>query len=108
MNEHLETLECSDDPLIVQRPPAAPLDTLRGVGTGRYNGVDGFTIEFTLLDSGEPGTSDEAAILIYEMANPTNVVLNVPRQPMDGGNLQAPPVARVRHGSQERAGDART
>lgn len=89
MNEHLETLECSDDPLIEQRPPAAPLDTLRGVGTGRYNGVDGFTVEFTLVDSGEPGTSDEAAILIYETANPTNVVLNVPQQPMDGGNLQA-------------------
>lgn len=87
--EHLETVECSDDPLIDQTPPPAPLDTLVGVGTGRYNGTDGYTIEFTLVDYGEPGSSDRAALLIYETANPTNVVLNVPLQLMSGGNLQA-------------------
>jgi hypothetical protein len=89
MLEHLETVACTDDPAIIQAPPAAPLDTLVGVGTGRYNGVDGYTIEFTLVDYGEPGTSDQAALLIYETANPGNVVLNVPLQLMTGGNLQA-------------------
>lgn len=90
MTEHLTTTECSDDPDIVQAPPPAPLDTLKGVGTGRYNGVDGFTIEFTLVDAGEPGKGrDKAALLIYETANPGNVVLDVPLQLLTGGNLQA-------------------
>lgn len=89
MTEHLETVDCSDSPDIIQFPPDAPLDTLIGIGTGRYNGQDGFTIEFTLVDAGEPGREDMAALLIYETANPSNVVLNVPLQLMDGGNLQA-------------------
>lgn len=87
--EHLETVSCTDDPNIIQAPPPAPLDTLVGVGTGRFNNVDGFTIEFTLVDAGEPGTEDEMAILIYETANPANVILEVPKQKLDGGNLQA-------------------
>jgi hypothetical protein len=89
MTEHLTTVACTDDPNIVQAPPAAPLDTLIGVGTGRYNGADGYTIEFTLVDAGEPGTNDRAALLIYETANPGIVVLNVPLQNLSGGNLQA-------------------
>ena len=89
MTQHLVTVECSDDPGIIQAPPAAPLDTLIGVGTGKFNGQDGFTIEFTLVDAGEPGTDDEAGMLIYETANPANVVLDVPVQKLDGGNLQA-------------------
>jgi hypothetical protein len=89
MTEHLTTIACTDDPAIDQTPPAAPLDTLIGVGTGRYNGVDGYTIEFTLVDAGEPGTSDEAALHIFETANPANVVLDVPLQLITGGNLQA-------------------
>jgi hypothetical protein len=89
MTEHLTTVECSDDPNIIQAPPVAPLDTLIGVGTGRYNGKDGYTIEFTLQDYGEPGTDDKMAIKIYETANPANVVLNVPLQNLTGGNLQA-------------------
>ena len=89
MTEHLTTVECSDSPDIVQFPPAAPLDTLIGVGTGRYNGTDGYTIEFTLVDYGEPGSSDRMRIFIYETANPANVVLNVPLQLLTGGNLQA-------------------
>jgi hypothetical protein len=89
MTEHMTTVECSDDPNIIQAPPAAPLDTLIGVGAGRYNGEDGYTIEFTLQDYGEPGTDDKMAIKIYETANPANVVLNVPLQKLTGGNLQA-------------------
>ena len=89
MTEHMTTVECSDDPNISQAPPDAALDTLKGVGTGRYNGADGYTIEFTLVDAGEPGRDDMMAILIYETANRANVVLNVPLQRLDGGNLQA-------------------
>jgi hypothetical protein len=88
--EHLQTVRCSDDPAIAQPPPAAPIDTLVGVGTGRYNNRDGFTILFTLVDGGEPGRSvDQAAIFIYETANPANVVLDVPLGAINGGNLQA-------------------
>jgi hypothetical protein len=89
MTEHLTTVECSDDPAIIQDPPPAPLDTLVGVGTGRYNGTDGYTIEFTLVDYGEPGRNDRAALRIYETADPANVVLHVPLQVLTGGNLQA-------------------
>jgi hypothetical protein len=89
MTEHLETVSCTDDPDIIQAPPPAPLDTLVGVGTGRHNNVDGFTIEFTLVDAGEPGVDDEMAILIYETANPANVALEVVKQKLTGGNLQA-------------------
>ena len=89
MTEHLTTVACTDDPNIIQAPPVAPLDTLIGVGTGRYNGANGYTIEFTLQDFGEPGSSDRMAIKIYQTANPSNVVLNVPLQVLSGGNLQA-------------------
>jgi hypothetical protein len=89
MTEHLRTVTCSDDPNIIQAPPAAPLDTLVGVGTGRYNGADGYTVEFTFVDYGEPGSSDQAALKVYQTANPANVVLNVPLQLLSGGNLQA-------------------
>lgn len=41
MTEHLETLACSDDPAIIPAPPPALLDTLVGVGTGRYSGTPG-------------------------------------------------------------------
>lgn len=89
MTEHLVTVSCTDDPAIIEAPPEAPLDTLIGVGTGRYNGNDGYTIEFTMVDYGEPGRDDQMRIYIYETANPGNVVLNVPLQILSGGNLQA-------------------
>ena len=89
MTEHMTTVACTDDPAIVQAPPPAPLDTLIGVGTGRDNNVDGYTVEFTLVDYGEPGANDRMAIRIYQASNPANVVLNVPLQKLSGGNLQA-------------------
>ena len=89
MTEHLQTVSCTDDPNIIQAPPPAPLDTMVGVGTGRYNGVDGYTIEFTLVDAGEPGGSDQAAMKIFQTSNPGNVVLDIPLQQLTGGNLQA-------------------
>jgi hypothetical protein len=89
MLEHLTTVECSDDPDIIQAPPPAPLDTLIGVGEGRYNGAEGYTVEFTLQDHGEPGRDDQMAISVYETANPANVILDIPLQVLSGGNLQA-------------------
>lgn len=94
MLEHTLTTQCSDDPGITQRPPRAPVDTIKGVGTGRYNNVGGYTIEFTLVDAGEPGKAnqpDQAALKIYQgtPANPGTVVLEVPLQDIGGGNVQA-------------------
>jgi len=89
MLEHLTTLACIDDPDIVQASPPAPLDTLIGTGEGRYNGIEGYSIEFTLVDHGEPGRDDQMAIRVYETADPANVVLDVPLQTLSGGNLQA-------------------
>jgi hypothetical protein len=89
MEEHMTTIECSDNPNIEQRPPAAPLDTLIGIGIGRYDNNDGYTVEFKLVDAGEPGKNDQAALKIYETANPGNVVLNLPLTYLEGGNLQA-------------------
>jgi len=89
MTEHMQTVQCSDDPDIDQFPPAAPLDTLIGKGTGRYNNEYGYTIEFTLVDAGEPGSNDQMEIKIFETAVPANVILDVPLQILSGGNLQA-------------------
>ena len=87
MTEHLTTVECTDSASIPQPPPAAPLDTLIGTGTGKFDGTAGFTVAFTLVDSGEPGGSeDRIALRIFQG---TNVVLNVPLQDITKGNLQA-------------------
>lgn len=88
MLEHTEAL-CTDDPNIEQRPPAAPVDRIDGVGTGRYNGVPGYTVQFTLVDAGEPGTADQIGFHVFETANPGNVVLTLPLQNIVGGNVQA-------------------
>ena len=85
MNEHTTTVSCTDG-APVQAPPAAPVDTIVGVGTGRYDGVDGYTIEFTLVDGGEPGGDDMAALRVY---NGSGDVLNIPLTTIDGGNIQA-------------------
>jgi hypothetical protein len=87
MGEHLQTIACFDNPAFDQSPPAAPLDTLIGRGIGRYNGVDGYGIVFTLIDKGEPGRNDQMGFIIT--APDGSVVLNVPVQTLTAGNLQA-------------------
>ncbi len=89
MTDHLTTVACTDDPNIDQNPPKAPLDTLVGTGIGRYNNADGYTIAFTLVDGGEPGRRDQAALRIYPTGNPGGAVLHVPLQALTTGNLQA-------------------
>lgn len=70
-------------------PPTAPVNTIMGTGTGRYDGMDGYTVMFELIDNGEPGTQDEASFVVYQTSNPSNVVLNVPLEFITGGNIQA-------------------
>jgi hypothetical protein len=62
-----------------------------GVGAGRYEGVDGYTVKFTLIDGGEPGRNDKIAILVYKTATPGMVVLSLLLTALTGGNLQAHP-----------------
>jgi hypothetical protein len=87
--ENIESIVCSYNPAISPKPPSAPINTMVGTGTGRYDGVQGYTVMFTLVDGGEPGRNDEIALKIYETANSSNVVLNLPLQFLTKGNLQA-------------------
>lgn len=88
LDKPLTSATCIDDPAVSPEPPPAPFDTFIGVGIGRLNGVDGYRVEFTFVDSGEPGgDNDRAQIQIF---SPSNVlVLNVPMDFLDNGNLQA-------------------
>lgn len=70
-------------------PPKAPVNTIVATGTGRFDGAPGYTIQFTLIDNGEPGTNDKAGFLIFETANPSNVVLAIPVLTVTTGNIQA-------------------
>lgn len=88
MTQHTAA-RCSDDLAIDQRPPVAPVDTIEGVGIGRYNNVDGYTVLFTIIDAGEPGRNDMMGMRIFETANPSHVVLNVSLSYLTTGNLQA-------------------
>jgi hypothetical protein len=54
-------------------------------------GVDGYTVEFTQIEAGEPGTHDKVAILIHKAAVSRTVVLSLPLTTLTGGNLQAHP-----------------
>jgi len=82
---------CSDDPSIDPGPsgggePQPPFDTHIGRGMGRYNGVDGATVEWAFTDAGEPGRNDRARIVIRDAAG--FLVLEVDAT-LDGGNHQA-------------------
>lgn len=83
--ESLDFAACSDDPGIAENPPAAGFDTYVGRGTGRYNGVSGYTIEFRFTDAGEPAGSDTADITIFR---PDSSVLITVSGTIDG-NQQA-------------------
>ncbi len=74
---HLLTLnsaQCTDDPEIDPRMPNAEFDTITGVGTGRFNGVEDATIQFMFNDAGEPGGEDQAYMIIRDKDD--KVVLN--------------------------------
>ncbi|MHB9111759.1 MAG: hypothetical protein ACYC4D_03910 [Thermoleophilia bacterium] len=86
---HLENLSsgaCSDNPAVSPEPPKAGFDTYIGSGTGRLNGVSGATVEWTFLDSGEPGRNDVAIITIKDT---NGIVVVTVTSTSKGGNLQA-------------------
>ena len=70
-------------------PPPAPVNNIIGTGNGRYDGADGSTIVFQLIDNGEPGKNDMASFMVYQTSNPSNVVLNTKLTVINGGNIQA-------------------
>lgn len=71
-------------------PPTAPVNTIVATGTGKYDGTLGYTVEFTLIDNGEPGAgNDEAGFKVSLTADPSIVVLNFPLQFVTKGNIQA-------------------
>ncbi len=77
---------CSDDPSISPDPPPASFDTHSGRGTGRYNGVDGATAEWTFTDAGEPGNDDTVRLVIR---NASGTVVLVVSGRLTRGNNQA-------------------
>ena len=88
LDKPLTRAECHDDPAISPEPPPSPFDTFIGEGMGRLNGEDGYRVEFTFVDAGEPGgKNDRSQIQIF--APDGSVVLNVPMDFLDNGNLQA-------------------
>lgn len=88
LDKPITSANCIDDPTIAPEPPAAPFDTFIGVAIGRLNGVDGYRLDFTFADAGEPGGKNDRAALRITAPN-GDVVLNVPYSFTDGGNIQA-------------------
>jgi hypothetical protein len=87
----LTSAVCTEDPNIIQEPPAAPFDTFNGEGTGKLNGVPGAPIQFVFVDAGEPGKSDTAMIQIWDVGATPGVdtpVLSVSGY-LKKGNIQA-------------------
>lgn len=66
--DRLRSVTCSDDPTLQASRPSASFDTVSGSGTGRYNGREGATVEFTFSDAGEPGRNDVAVLRIRDSA----------------------------------------
>jgi hypothetical protein len=77
---------CLDDPAISEGQPEAGFNTYIGVGTGKYNGESGYTIYMTLVDSGEPGVSDNAKV---EIRDADDNVMYISSGNLMNGNHQA-------------------
>jgi len=71
----IERVRCSDDPAIDLEPPVAGFDTVSGAGSGRLNGENGATAEWTFTDAGAAGVEDRAVIVIRKASG--EVVLDV-------------------------------
>jgi hypothetical protein len=83
----LTSARCSDDPSISSGAPAAAFDTFEGSGTGSFNGVGGYRVDFKFTDAGEPGSRDTAAIAITDPTG-TKTVLSASGA-LGSGNHQA-------------------
>ncbi len=87
---NLTAANCTEDPDIIQQPPASsPFDTFNGSGTGRLKtgGTTDFdaTVDFILVDAGEPGVDDTARI---EIKNGVGDVVLFVEGFLDKGNFQ--------------------
>lgn len=88
--ESLENIQCIDDPAFDETPPVAPFNTFIASAIGKLNGVDGSRIDFKFIDDGEPGRlHDMVELTIYAPGDPGTVVLDIPLDFIDLGNLQA-------------------
>src|SRR5262249_1982530 len=96
--------DCFLDPAFGPAPPNAPCNTIIAAGVGKFNNVDGYNIQFTFTDKGEPGKDDTAAYLIWldqpgTVANPgtpgiydpgiDQLILQVGTKTLSFGNHQA-------------------
>lgn len=87
---HMETLTSTACTLNGNpAPPKAPANKIVHRGKGEFDDWTGFTVQITLIDNGEPGTSDQAGFMVFETANPSNVVLPFPLITITTGNIQA-------------------
>jgi hypothetical protein len=84
--EHVDYALCVDDPALESGGPKAGWEIHRGSGTGSFDGVGGYTIEWTLTDEGEPGRSDGWSIVVRDAAG---LVALSEDGSLDGGNHQA-------------------
>ena len=85
----LETVHCVETEL--QQTPAreAPFDTYTADGVGRFNGVDGYHIQFVLTDNGEPGNKKDFAEI--HITDPDNNDVVFVSNVLMSGNHQAHP-----------------
>ncbi|MEQ8205651.1 MAG: hypothetical protein RIA65_05710, partial [Woeseia sp.] len=79
----LDSVMCSDRPLIDEGHPEAGFDTIEGNGSGRLNGKPA-TIRFKLTDAGEPGWRDDR--VEYSISGPNGATVS---STLSGGNHQA-------------------
>jgi hypothetical protein len=97
---HMDTITSAFCDLVPPppNPPHAPVNRIQGTGTGDFNGAEGYTVVFTLIDHGEPGAGvDESAFVVCltdpanpnKCAIPANIVLNAPLTFILHGNIQA-------------------
>lgn len=79
----LDSVMCSDRPLIDEGHPEAGFDTIEGSGSGRVNGKPA-SIRFKLTDAGEPGWRDDR--VEYTISGPDGATVS---STLNGGNHQA-------------------
>lgn len=83
--DQFEAITCAADPSVAGQRPAAPFDTMRGVGSGVLGDGTRATVAFTFVDAGEPGVHDRVVLLVTQEAA---TVLSSSGT-LRGGNLQA-------------------
>jgi hypothetical protein len=84
----ITAVRCWDDPALFPEPPAAPFDSMKVAGVGRWNGQPGYVFEAYITDDGEPalGVLDWFEITITA---PDGSVVSSVKGPLNVGNHQA-------------------